>query len=173
MQIDAALNSGNSGGPVVDDHGDVVGIATAMVKEANNVGFALPTEIALAFLKAQGITGAVALKSATEPAPAAPTTPGAPGAPKPVTPPAPQPVPVPPPPVETPSVWLVLVLALVISLVVSLLVSLLVTRIVLQQRGVPGAGPLPPTPGYLPPPPPAAAPPPQQQDLSDVDITLG
>jgi hypothetical protein len=171
MQIDAALNSGNSGGPVVDDHGNVVGIATAMVKEANNVGFALPNDVVLDFLKAQNITAAVALKSATtETAPAGPTTPGAPGAPKPGPPAAPQPLPLPPAP-ENHDTWMLPLLSLVISLVVSLLVSLLVTRICLQRTG-PGAGAPPATAGYLPPTA-APPPPPQQQDLSDIDITLG
>jgi S1-C subfamily serine protease len=167
MQIDAALNSGSSGGPVVDDHGDVVGIATATVEKATNIGLALPSGIALDFLKAQHLTGAVALVGAPATGPAAPTAPA-------TAPPAASPA-APPPPLPPPSssaAWMVPVLSLVISLVVSLLVSLLVTRMA-WQRMAPGGGALPPTPGYLPPPPPAAGPPPQQQDLSDIDITLG
>lgn len=42
IQTDAAVNPGNSGGPLVDIKGKVVGINAAMVHGAENVGFALP-----------------------------------------------------------------------------------------------------------------------------------
>lgn len=44
IQTDAALNPGNSGGPLVNENGDVVGINTQVMKDAQSVGFALPVE---------------------------------------------------------------------------------------------------------------------------------
>jgi S1-C subfamily serine protease len=42
VQIDGALNPGNSGGPVVDTKGKLVGIAVATVKNGQGIGFAVP-----------------------------------------------------------------------------------------------------------------------------------
>jgi serine protease Do len=44
IQTDAAINRGNSGGPLIDVHGDVVGIATAMNFGAENIAFAVPVD---------------------------------------------------------------------------------------------------------------------------------
>ena len=41
IQTDAAINRGNSGGPLVDMHGHVVGINQAVLRDATGVGFAL------------------------------------------------------------------------------------------------------------------------------------
>lgn len=46
IQTDAAINQGNSGGPLLDLSGRVIGINTAMAQGAENVGFALPINIA-------------------------------------------------------------------------------------------------------------------------------
>jgi len=46
MQTDASINPGNSGGALVDLSGNVVGIPTAMIPEANGIGFAVPINVA-------------------------------------------------------------------------------------------------------------------------------
>ena len=49
FQIDAAVNKGNSGGPVYDQHGSVVGVVTAKYSETGieGIGFAIPINDAM------------------------------------------------------------------------------------------------------------------------------
>jgi serine protease Do len=46
IQTDAAINAGNSGGPLIDASGRVVGIATAENQVGQGIGFAVPIDIA-------------------------------------------------------------------------------------------------------------------------------
>ena len=47
IQIDAALNPGNSGGPLINQEGKVVGINSAGIPSAQNTNFAIPTRVVL------------------------------------------------------------------------------------------------------------------------------
>jgi serine protease Do len=41
VQTDASLNPGNSGGPLIDVNGDVIGINNFKISGSENIGFAL------------------------------------------------------------------------------------------------------------------------------------
>lgn len=57
IQTEAAINNGNSGGPIYDSNGDVVGIATfgPARLDVEDVGFGLPIEVATEMLADLGI----------------------------------------------------------------------------------------------------------------------
>lgn len=50
LQTDAAVNPGNSGGPLLNTDGDLIGINVAIYQDAQNIGFAVPVKRAKALL---------------------------------------------------------------------------------------------------------------------------
>jgi serine protease Do len=50
IQTDAAINLGNSGGPLINSRGEVVGINSAISPRASSIGFAVPINQAVAVL---------------------------------------------------------------------------------------------------------------------------
>ena len=62
IQHDAALNPGNSGGPLINVNGEIIGMNTFVVKDGSTIGFSLPVKIILdsmsAFFAGDGSVGA-------------------------------------------------------------------------------------------------------------------
>lgn len=59
IQTDASINPGNSGGPLFNIKGEVVGINTAIIANANGIGFAVPINMAKDVINQLKDTGSV------------------------------------------------------------------------------------------------------------------
>lgn len=59
FQTDAAINSGNSGGPLLDFNGTVIGINTAVAADAQNIGFAIPIDEVKSVINSVKETGSI------------------------------------------------------------------------------------------------------------------
>ncbi len=62
IQTDASINPGNSGGPLFDQHGKVIGIATAIFSQSGGnigIGFATPINLARAVVDQLRVSGKV------------------------------------------------------------------------------------------------------------------
>ena len=51
IQTDAAISPGNSGGPLLNSSGHVIGVNTAVSSEGSNIGFAIPVNIVKALIR--------------------------------------------------------------------------------------------------------------------------
>jgi len=51
IQHDAALNPGNSGGPLINNEGEVIGVNTFIISDGDNIGFSLPVKYLLKTIK--------------------------------------------------------------------------------------------------------------------------
>lgn len=55
LQIDGNVNSGSSGGPIVNKDGFVVGVVVARLRDASNIAFAIPINHAKSFIESRGL----------------------------------------------------------------------------------------------------------------------
>lgn len=51
IQTDATINQGNSGGPLINSNGEVIGITTLKIDDADGIGFAIPINIVKPILR--------------------------------------------------------------------------------------------------------------------------
>ena len=51
IQHDASINSGNSGGPLLNEFGEVIGINTLKISNAEGLGFAIPSKTFISIIE--------------------------------------------------------------------------------------------------------------------------
>lgn len=56
IQIDAAINSGNSGGPLLNAKGQVIGVNSMKMSDAEGIGLSIPISSVVSFIENRGIT---------------------------------------------------------------------------------------------------------------------
>ena len=52
LMTDCAINGGNSGGPIFNADGEVIGAIVSSIPTAKGMNFAIPSKTVLAFIKA-------------------------------------------------------------------------------------------------------------------------
>ena len=56
IQIDAAINAGNSGGPLLNNDGKVIGVNSMKASDSEGIGFAIPMSAVISFIENNGVT---------------------------------------------------------------------------------------------------------------------
>lgn len=75
IQTDAAVNPGNSGGPLIDGSGRAIGILTSKLRDSANLGFAIPINYARGLMQNAGAPMTLAQFAKATSAPAQPPAP--------------------------------------------------------------------------------------------------
>lgn len=57
IQVDASINAGNSGGPIVDENGQVIGVVTSKAFDAEGIGFAVSAVEVSNFMAGVSVSG--------------------------------------------------------------------------------------------------------------------
>ena len=57
IQTDATINNGNSGGPLINENGEIIGINSVKIEDVEGIGFAIPINIVKPIIKKLNETG--------------------------------------------------------------------------------------------------------------------
>ena len=55
IQIDAAINSGNSGGPLLNNYGQVIGVNTLKLSDSEGIGLSIPISSVISFMEGNDV----------------------------------------------------------------------------------------------------------------------